>query len=451
MGIRRTNVSRTALGLAAFCLAAACQVGSPPQAEFPSPAHRVPQALSDTLSGRVKAGESFSSIVRGLPLSAPEVRSLLEAIQENFQFKLFAGQAYQCIRRFGPQGPVLEAFLLEDRFCDRRHLLRRPEDARSLNAAEAPVVQPGAAPAVSDRPSAPAVAGGLAYSVSDIPVRTDTLAVNGVLSNNLYEAFTSLGETGALIAQVTKIFAWDIDFFRDPRAGDAFSLLVEKKYGEDGTFRGYGKVLSAKYVNRGHEFYGILYRDAYYDQDGRSLEKMLMKAPLNYVRVSSNFSTARLHPVLGITRPHWGIDYAGPLNTKIFAAGDGTVEYAKWVNGYGKTVKIRHNGLYNTYYGHLNGFVAGLRPNRRVRQGEVIGFMGRTGLASGVHLDYRVECQGRYLNPATLKMDAKAGVAKAEWLSFCAYRDVLLARMADPAFRNFAAAPGSPNPAVQAL
>jgi murein DD-endopeptidase MepM/ murein hydrolase activator NlpD len=291
----------------------------------------------------------------------------------------------------------------------------------------------------------------LAYSVSDIPVRTDTVAVNGILSNNLYDAFVSLGETGALIHQVTKIFAWDLDFFRDPRVGDAFSLLVEKKRGEDGSFRGYGRVLSAKYVNRGREFYGILYRDSYFDEGGRSLEKMLMKAPLNYVRVTSGFSGARMHPVLGVTRPHWGIDYAGPLNTKILAAGDGVVEYAKWVNGYGKTVKIRHNGVYNTYYAHLNGYAAGMRPGRRVRQGEVVAFMGRTGLATGVHLDYRVESQGRYINPASLKMESKVGVAKAELQSFCAYRDVLLARMASPAFNNFASAPRPSDPSVQAF
>jgi murein DD-endopeptidase MepM/ murein hydrolase activator NlpD len=291
----------------------------------------------------------------------------------------------------------------------------------------------------------------LAYSVSDIPVRTDTVAVNGILSNNLYDAFVSMGETGALIQQVTKIFAWDLDFFRDPRVGDAFSLLVEKKRGEDGSFRGYGRVLSAKYVNRGREFYGILYRDSYFDESGRSLEKMLMKAPLNYVRVSSGFTSARMHPVLGVTRPHWGIDYAGPLNTKILAAGDGVVEYAKWVNGYGKTMKIRHNGVYNTYYAHLNGYAAGMRPGQRVRQGEVVAFMGRTGLATGVHLDYRVEFQGRYINPASLKMESKVGVAKAELQSFCAYRDVLLARMASPAFNNFAAVPRASDPSVKAF
>lgn len=465
LGLKRGPlILRTLASLSACCLVSACQFGSPRTAAVAVQPAQVPQAAFDTLSGRVKTGESFNSIVRGLSLPAADAQCLLASIKGSFRFKLYAGQAYKCVRRIDGQGPALEAFLLEDRYSDRRHILRRPAEASpSSPSAEAPALAAAAAPAVAveprgpadaapSRPAATAPSAALAYSVSDIPVRTDTAAVNGVLSNNLYDAFVSLGETGALIQQVTKIFAWDLDFFKDPRVGDAFSLLVEKKYGEDGSFRGYGKVLSAKYVNRGHEYCGILYRDAYYDQDGRSLEKMLMRAPLNYVRVSSGFSSARLHPVLGVTRPHWGIDYAGPLNTKIFAAGDGVIEYSKWVNGYGKTVKIRHNGVYNTYYGHLNGFASGMGAGRRVRQGEVIGFMGRTGLATGVHLDYRVEFQGRYINPATLKMEAKAGVAKAEWQTFCAYRDVLLARMTDPAFRNFAAAPRPPaDPSVKAF
>jgi murein DD-endopeptidase MepM/ murein hydrolase activator NlpD len=462
-GLGGIRAAGAVLALASAFLATACQVGSHRSAAAVQPS-LAPSAMFDTLSGRVKTGESFNTIVRGLTLPGDDAQCLLGAIKGNFRFKLYAGQAYKCVRRIGPQGPVLEAFLLEDRYSDRRHILRRPADptAAGLSAANAPVLPVGpSAAAPGDRPAPaatlPAVPaatpapGALAYSVSDIPVRTDTVAVNGVLSNNLYDAFVSLGETGALIQQVTKIFAWDLDFFRDPRVGDAFSLLVEKKHGEDGSFRGYGRVLSAKYVNRGHEFYGILYRDSYFDQDGRSLEKMLMKAPLNYVRVTSGFTSARLHPVLGITRPHWGIDYGGPLNTKILAAGDGVVEYAKWVNGYGKTMKIRHNGVYNTYYGHLNGFAAGMGAGRRVRQGEVIAYMGRTGLASGVHLDYRVEFQGRYINPASLKMESKQGVAKAEWQSFCAYRDVLLARMASPAFNNFASASRSSDPSVKAF
>ena len=282
-------------------------------------------------------------------------------------------------------------------------------------------------------------------------MRIDTVAVSGALTSNLYEAFMSRGETGSLIQQVTKVFAWDVDFFKDPRTGDEFSLLVEKKYGEDGTFRGYGQLLSAKYVNRGKEFYGIFYKGSYFNNDGRSLEKMLMKAPLNFARVTSGFSAARMHPVLGVSRPHWGIDYGGPKGTKILAAGDGTIEYSKWVNGYGKTIKIRHNGVYNTYYAHLNGYAPNMGAGRRVKQGEVIGYMGMTGLATGVHLDYRVEFNGRYINPASLKMESKEGVDKEELQLFLDHRDQLLARMSNSELRQFAAASSLADKALKAF
>lgn len=437
--------------LGAFC-ATGCEFGGNGEtaaAIIPPP----PAYILDTLSSRIKVGESFNSITRGLGLSASDASQLLAAIKENFRFKLYAGQSYMVVCRTGATGRELDAFILEDRYSDRKHVLSRPvTGAANLSAAAAPSATPSASAAsLPVEPASVAPVATLGYAVVDIPVRTDTVTVNGTLTTNLYEAFVAQGETGALIQQVTKIFAWDLDFFKDPRGGDVFALLVEKKFGEDGTFRGYGKVLSAKYVNRGHSFYGILYNDAYYTEEGRSLEKMLMKAPLNFARMTSGFSASRLHPVLGIKRPHWGIDYAGPLNTKILAAGDGVVEYGKWVNGYGKTIKIRHNGVYNTYYAHLNGFAAGMGPGRRVRQGDVIAFMGRTGLATGVHLDYRVEYQGRYINPASLKMESKQGVDKGEWKAFCGHRDILLARMSLGEPRHFASAPPVSDPAAKAF
>jgi murein DD-endopeptidase MepM/ murein hydrolase activator NlpD len=411
------------------------------QESAPTPATQAaPSAVYDTLSGHIKMGESFNTIARGLGLPEPEANLLLAGIKGNFRFKLYAGQSYQVVFRITDAGKVLHSFILEDRYSDRKHVLTRNPEAVPVMAASVqspslprePANMPGVAPASGTR--------AFGYEVVDIPVRMDTVAVNGSLSSNLYDAFVSQGETGALIQQVTKIFAWDVDFFRDPRVGDEFSLLVEKKFGEDGTFRGYGQVLSAKYVNRGKAFYGILYNGSYYTEEGRSMEKMLMKAPLHFAKVSSGFSSHRLHPVLGVVRPHWGIDYCGPKNTKILAAGDGTVEYCKWVNGYGKTIKIRHNGVYNTYYAHLNGFFAGLGAGKRVKQGDVIGYMGMTGLATGVHLDYRVEFNGHYIDPATLKMESKAGVEKAQWKEFCDHRDVLLARMSTQEFKHFASA-----------
>lgn len=370
----------------------------------------------DTVAGKIKMGESFISIVRSLGLPERESGLLLASIKDNFHFKLLAGQVYQVVLRHADSARQLTSFSLEDRYADSRHVLFRSE-----------AVTPAARVFSLD------------YRFEQIPVRVDTQAVTVTVNSNLYDAFLARGETPALISAVTKIFAWDVDFFRDPRLGDEFSLLVEKKFAEDGSFRGYGDILSAKYVNRGHEFYGISYKGAYYDQDGRSLEKMLLRAPLPFAKVSSGFSNARLHPILGVKRPHWGIDYVAPRGTHIWAAGDGTVEYAKWVNGYGNTVKIHHNGVYNTYYAHLQGFAAGVHSGKRVRQGETIAFLGMTGLATGPHLDYRVEYNGKFINPGSMKSDSKEGVPNQEFKEFSDLRDLLLARMFAPDAKRFAA------------
>jgi murein DD-endopeptidase MepM/ murein hydrolase activator NlpD len=396
------------------------QGGESKPAASESAASAASSPACDTLAGKIKIGESFISIVRGLGLPEQESSLLLSSIKENFRFKLFAGQVYQVILRRNEAQPKVASFALEDRYADNRHVLFRSE-----------AQTPG--PRIFT----------LDYRMEEIPVRVDTEAVSGTLTSNLYDAFIARGETPALIQLVTKIFAWDVDFFRDPRVGDQFSLLVEKKYGEDGSFRGYGQLLSAKYVNRGHEFYGISFKGAYFDQEGRSLEKMLLRAPLPFAKVSSPFSSARLHPILGVKRPHWGIDYVAPRGTHIWAAGDGTVEYAKWVNGYGNTVKVRHNGVYNTYYAHLQGFASGVRAGKRVRQGETIAFLGMTGLATGPHLDYRVEYNGKFINPGSMKSESKEGVPNQEWKEFSDHRDLLLARMFAPDTKRFAGPVGA--------
>ncbi|HLP40289.1 MAG TPA: peptidoglycan DD-metalloendopeptidase family protein [Fibrobacteria bacterium] len=397
-----------AAGLASAALLlplSGCRERTEPPAARPATAVATPLERLDTLTSRVEVGESFATVVQSLGLDDEESASLLSCIKENYRFKIFPEQTYRVVFRVGDRGTTLHSFSLDDRYSDFRHVLERDESAGE---------------------GAGAVLG---YSLVPIPVRTDTALVNGELTTNLYDAFLAKGETPALIQMVTKIFAWDVDFFKDPRVGDRFNLLVEKRWNEDGSFRGYGQVLSAKYVNSRHDFYGILYKGGYFDQGGRSLEKLLLKAPLNFARVSSGFNLKRLHPVLGVHRPHWGIDYCAPIGTKILAAGDGVVEYAKWVNGYGKTIKIRHNSVFSTYYAHLNGYAAGMGPGRRVSQRDVIGFLGNTGLSTGPHLDYRVERNGKYINPASLKTEAKQGVATAEWKDFCDRRDFLLARM----------------------
>ncbi len=362
----------------------------------------VPPSM-DTVQEYIHTGQTYGNLVTNWDINEADKTLWLQAISQNFPTKIYAGQGYRLISRYSDSVKTLQSFLLEDRDGGQFHVLSLKVD--SLNGIS------------------------LAYQTEKIIFHTDTVTVEGSLHSSLYEAFMDLKETPALAVEMTEIFAWDIDFFKDPRKGDSFSLLVEKRFTPEGKLKGYGPILSARYTNQGHPYAAVRFDGAYYSLEGKSLEKVLLKAPLHYTRVSSCFTNSRLHPILGIRRPHWGIDYAAPMGTKILAAGDGMVEVAQFQGGFGNTVRIRHNSLYTTYYGHLQGFGPGIHAGTRVHQGQVIGFLGMTGLATGPHLDYRVQKSGQFINPAGIKTEAKEGVSTLQWTAFCTQRDGYLTRM----------------------
>ncbi|MFC1584687.1 M23 family metallopeptidase [Fibrobacterota bacterium] len=235
----------------------------------------------------------------------------------------------------------------------------------------------------------------------------DTVLLSGILTSNMKNAMMEAGERADLFKKITGIFSWQIDLETESKKGDVFEILFEKKFNIKDMFCGYGNVLAICYTNLEGEHTAYFFRKGkrkgYFSPNGRSLKNILLYAPLDYVRVSSNFSHARLHPILKKVMPHWGIDFAAKAGVPVYASGDGQIEYAKWVTGYGKTVKIQHKGKFNTYYGHLSGYARGLGPGSRVKQGQLIGYVGSTGLATGPHLDYRVEKNGRYINPRKIK------------------------------------------------
>jgi murein DD-endopeptidase MepM/ murein hydrolase activator NlpD len=236
---------------------------------------------------------------------------------------------------------------------------------------------------------------------------TETVIVHGDIDSSLFEAVSDAGEHPSLAVRLSEIFAWDIDFVRDIRTGDSFRVVVEKRY-RDGEFAGYGTIPAAMFVNRRQEFKGFRYavrdgRPEYFDEKGRSLRKTFLKAPLSFTRISSGYSMNRLHPVLKIRRPHQGIDYAAPRGTPVKAVGDGVVIKAAWDRGGGRFVKVRHNSVYETTYMHLSRFARGVKRGKRVSQGQVIGFVGSTGLSTGPHLDFRMKKNGGYVNPRRIK------------------------------------------------
>jgi murein DD-endopeptidase MepM/ murein hydrolase activator NlpD len=231
-----------------------------------------------------------------------------------------------------------------------------------------------------------------------------------------------MGVDDACVAKFADVFAWDINFFVDPQPGDSFEIIFDKKF-LAGRFAGYGDILAAKYVNRGHVFDAIGIKDAkgtmrYYDSEGKSLQKQFLKAPLRFTHISSGFSLHRLHPVLGIVRPHLGIDYAAPPGTPVYAAADGVVCYAGYHGGFGNFIRIRHGANYETSYGHLRAFAHGVRTGARVSQGDLIGTVGQTGLATGPHLDYRMTIGQRFVNPATVSLPREKSVPPEEAYAF---------------------------------
>ncbi len=254
--------------------------------------------------------------------------------------------------------------------------------------------------------------------------------MEGTIEGSLWESMRPRCKDAELIMKFSDIFRWDIDFFTEPRNGDRYRLLyIERRQG--GRFVSYGDILCAQYISRSKVHTAILYEDSsghrdYYDPQGKSLRKTFLRAPLNYRRISSGFSYHRLHPIYKIYRPHLGIDYAAPQGTPIVASGDGVISFAGWNNGFGKFIKIDHGRGYVTTYGHLSRFARGIKRGKRVKQGEVIGYVGQTGVATGPHLDYRFILNHRYVNPLRIRLPAAKPLSRRYWKDFLARKDALL-------------------------
>lgn len=241
-------------------------------------------------------------------------------------------------------------------------------------------------------------------SVLKIAIST---GINGEVSHSFYQSAIDRGIPSDVIMEIADMLAWDIDFLVDIRPGDTFQV-VHNRYYRQGKCMGHGKVLAIRFVNqkRVHEsfyFTDSNGRSGYYDRKGRSLRKAFLKSPLRYSRISSYFSLRRLHPILKIYRPHHGIDYAAPTGTPVESVGNGRISFIGWKAGYGRHIRIRHNHIYETGYGHLSKFARGLKKGSRVSQGDVIGYVGSSGLATGPHLDFSVSERGRFVDPLRIK------------------------------------------------
>lgn len=255
--------------------------------------------------------------------------------------------------------------------------------------------------------------------------------LRGTLAGFLESAIVEAGGEAPVAYAMADVLQWDIDFNRDLRLGDRFEVLYESVF-LDGQFHHVGEILALSFVNGGRrlEAYRFGADGGHYDAEGRPLRKLFLRSPLRYSRVTSGFSGRRFHPVLKRYRPHYGVDFGAPAGTPVRVTASGVVLSAGWTDGGGKTVRVRHPNGYVTGYLHLSRFAAGIGAGRRVRQGDVIGYVGATGLATAPHLDYRVQRDGKWLNPLTLDNQPAEPIPGDSIPEFEAWRDVLRATLA---------------------
>ena len=264
----------------------------------------------------------------------------------------------------------------------------------------------------------------------DMQVRIAMTA--GDIRDSLYNAGAQAGLTNGTIVEMAKVFGYDIDFAQDLRVGDHFSVVYEEIYRDGERLRG-GDILAATFTNQGKRYTAFRYefadgRREYFDETGRPLKKSFMRTPVEFTRISSVFSAARKHPILGRIRAHQGVDYAAPTGTPIMAAGEGRISFAGWKSGYGRTIIIDHGRGYSTLYGHMSR-LGKHQTGARVQQGATIGYVGMSGLASGPHLHYEFRLNGAHRDPLKVTLPKPEPLPKAEFARFSMQTQPLLAKL----------------------
>ena len=278
--------------------------------------------------------------------------------------------------------------------------------------------------------------GGFTARISEIPSKTEIVAVTGRVDDSLFNAVEDAGESAELALRLAQIFGYDLDFYTDPRQGDSFRILLEKKKYTNGEMAGYGRIFAAEYKNGVREYRALLFHDpagrpGYYAADGKSLQKAFLRSPLKFgAPVTSHFSRSRFHPILKTFRPHMGTDYGAPVGTPVQTIGSGRVTFAGSKGGEGNMVQIAHFNGYETMYLHLSRMF--VRSGEHVEIGKTIGLVGSTGLATGPHLDFRILQRGQYKNFERLGLPPSDPVSKKSWPDFAAVREKWLPLLKNP-------------------
>ena len=359
----------------------------------------VPEVQRELVRGAIQPGETITSLL-GHIFTPQQIHNLNQQCKEIFPLsKLCAGQDYRLALRDG----AFERFEYDIDNEEQLIILQNEE--------------------------------GFDISRTAIPYTVEQQLINGTISSSLFNAVIESGENETLAINLADIFAWDIDFIRDIQSGDSFQVLVEKRFRE-GKQAGYGRILAATFANRGETFQAYLFKDgkqrpAYYDEQGKSLRKAFLKAPLSFSRISSGFSLRRFHPITKTWKSHPAIDYAAPTGTPIKAIGDGVISRIGRTKYNGNFIKLRHSNGMQSLYLHMNGFARKMRQGKRVSQGQTIGYVGKTGLATGPHLCFRMYKNGRPINPARLKSTPTAPVSITNMAAFKTAIAPLVAQLGD--------------------
>ena len=351
---------------------------------------------------RVRAGENFTVALQKFGLSPDEAAGASAAAQRAFNLRQVRAGSTITVGR-SMEGQLRE---IDYKIDADRMLKITPEDK------------------------------GYTAQIREIPSHTEVVAVKGMLDDSLFNAVEDAGETAELAMRLSQIFGYDLDFYTDPRKGDTFRVVLEKKKYANGQTASYGKIFAAEYDNGGRKYQALLFHDpagqsAYYTAEGKSLQKAFLRSPLKFgAPVTSHFSKARFHPILKTYRPHMGTDYGAPIGTPVQSIGSGRVVFAGRKGGEGNMVQIAHANGYETMYLHLSRMF--VRAGERVEIGKTIGLVGSTGLSTGPHLDFRILQRGQYKNFERLGLPPSDPVSKRNWPEFAEAREKWLPLLKNP-------------------
>jgi len=334
-------------------------------------------------SSSVKNGQSFGEILQSLNISYEKIYCLGNDFKEIYDIrKIYPGDKYYSI--FNSDSNKFSNLIYQHSLTEK--VIMSFLDSLNITVVKSPI---------------------------DIRIQK----ASGTIYSSLWQSFIDNKLSPALVSKVASLYAWTIDFF-DIQPGDNYKIIFESKYVEN-KFIGVGNIKAILFNHKGKDFYAFRYLsksekvESYFTEDGESMERALLSAPLEYVRISSKFSNRRLHPIKKIYRPHYGVDYAAPLGTDVVSTGDGKVIFAGRSGGAGNMIKIKHSfGNVVTKYLHLLRFEKGIKVGKYVEQGQKIGEVGSTGLSTGPHLDYRVYINGKAKNPLKLNVPSKDPISE---------------------------------------